>query len=129
MHKKILNLLLNLGIPQNITPNPSSTVICSTPSGVVPMPPEVKKKLRQLEAGLCSGYKVYYTIISHMHGCDIVDFLLCPSDSSEYEYISDGAKNGFPLSFCWNRTIPFFSEPGSIEVKYDKNIGALIRTA
>lgn len=118
-----------MGISQNATFNSSNTVICSTPNGVVPMPPEVKKKLEQLEAGLCSGYQIYYAIISHMHDCDIVDFLLCPSDSSEYEDISVDAKNGRPLSFCWNRTIPFFSEPGSIEVKYDKNIKALIRTA
>lgn len=123
--------LTALGIPHALAKDYASrtTITCSTKSGIQPINSDIEKKLKELSEMHNGKYQIYHIILSHMLGCDIVDFLMRPLNPEEENSLFDGVKHGYALSYCWNTDIPEFSEPGLIAVKYNPSSKSLIRLA
>lgn len=129
MNKNILNILNELGVPTHVASSYISKglPVCSSSSGIVDMPQDVKYMMQALKTNMFGKDEIYSVIISHMLGCDVVDFLVCPYDKQRFGLSLENAKIGFALTYCWNRTLPHLSEPGVILVEYNPHIGALAR--
>lgn len=130
MNKNIINILNEFGVPTHVASSYISKglPVCSSSSGIVDMPQDVKDMMKELKTNIWGNYDIYSVIISHMNGCHVVDFLVCPQDEQESNIYLGIAERGIAITYCWNRTFPFFSEAGTICVKYDPHIGALVRT-
>lgn len=118
-----------LGVPHSVAYNyaTSNPVVYSTPTGISNMTPYIADNLKRLQKMFASDYEIYHVLITFSIDYCLVDYLLCPLDKIEADYLLNDAKDGYLLSYCLNMTIPEFSEAGTIRVKYNSLTNSLLR--
>lgn len=92
-------------------------VLCSSPFGMAEPVPLLQKKLEQLQQQYSSSVNFFHIVMSESFGCEVFNFLCCPTNSADAEYYEEGLANGYVLAYVWNLTVPEMSEFGDIQVK------------
>lgn len=118
-----------LNLPQDCIDSyeKDGTIYCSTSVGMRKPTPFIQGVVDSITNQFGDKYTVYHVIASRLNKCKIIDCLLCPKDEYEVEYYLDSAKQGYPLSYCENRTIPEYTGAGDIHVVYHPEIKSLSR--
>lgn len=102
-------------------------VLCSSTSGISEPVSSLQSKLIQLQQQYGSSVDIFHIVISKLYGCEVVNFLCCPTNPEEAKYYEEGLADGFVLAYAWNLTIPEMSEFGDIKVRKTA-VGTFIRT-
>lgn len=88
---------------------------------------ELTAKVREFETEY--NALVYHVIHSPLNVCgefmDMYNFLYVSDYSEEWEMDNEGIKENYAMVYVWNKTIPEFSEFGSIAVA--QRFGGLVR--
>lgn len=127
--EKTTRYLVALGLPMQTIHEYVShgNVTCSTPRGIVALPPDVQQIMEQVQEIIGDGYEIYHVVVSEMFGCVVYNYLLRPLAEDEDDYIYEGLKEGCALSYCWNTAIPEYSEPGDVYVWFNQRTKSLTR--
>lgn len=108
-------------------------LMCSTPSGLVEIRPEVEQKLVELKNRFgeeCQFYHVMEYVLPIWGGMHCIDFLMyCPDEWEAFgeAQMLEYTRNGEVRVYAWNLDEDMYSEIGPIGVKMLES-GALIRT-
>lgn len=96
---------------------------CSDYGRIIDVPADVRKEIRAWEEKY--NNLVYHVIHSGIYGVETYNCLSVSCYPEDWDYENMRLNEGWPMCYSINKTIPDFTESGTIKVEHDK--GSLMR--